>query len=445
MTTSSGVSLYAEFLPNIRQISVAASLPSPSNGRTRLVVHSDGATAELKYLDEGYTLSLPSRASAGDYTVYANPNQKDSTSLSWRLPVHIIVPQQPRSHDPNTDAVWSATDFEAGSEVSCRKCNTVVVVSGATKVWKDLPSENWAEMMEFWHCHKPADHPDHDHDDDHNNNQTDASGKADEQSLAARGYGASSFVSAQKGVGFVDLTTLMFTESDCQNLTYSSSNFENGSPNIQDLSLTDSDGGAKRTLNVFCASCRTQLGFYVFRSAGVTLHKWQISCRSKSGVSPGMPECLASTIISTTARSGSSKSLIMPIDRATAQTDPSTIKQSAIHIWVMNNNIVYTSSSIPDRSIPAIKLFYRLISRVEADQMLDKVDQEAQEINLPPEAIDEVVRHLEASNSLLPVSGREFKEWVQHLNSSDLQQLVKERQFREWKVGLLTRITTSVE
>ena len=24
--------------------------------------------------------------------------------------------------------------------------------------WKDLPSENWAEMMDFWHCHRPDDH-----------------------------------------------------------------------------------------------------------------------------------------------------------------------------------------------------------------------------------------------------------------------------------------------
>jgi hypothetical protein len=81
-------------------------------------------------------------------------------------------------------------------------------------LWKDLPSENWAEMMEFWHCHKP----DHKHGEDHG----DASGKADEKTLAARGYGASSVISAQEGVGFVDLTTLLFTESDCQHLTVSS-------------------------------------------------------------------------------------------------------------------------------------------------------------------------------------------------------------------------------
>ncbi|KAK4224556.1 ubiquitin-conjugating enzyme E2-binding protein [Podospora fimiseda] len=402
MTSSCGVSLYAEFLPNIRQISVAASLPSPAND-TRLVVHADGATAELSYLGDSYKLSLPSRVSAGDYSAHVNPSRKGSTSLSWRLPVHISVPHQPRSHDSNTEPVWSATDFETGCEVLCRNCHSVVVSAGTTTVWKDLPSENWAEMMEFWHCHKPGDHSHHD--------QADASGKADEQSLAARGYGASSIVSAQSGVGFVDLTTLMFTESDCQNLTYSPSNFESGLPNMQDITLEGGNGEGKRHLNVFCTSCRRQIGFYVFRSAGVTLHKWQIFCKSKSGASPRISECLASTIISTTARTGCSKSLIMPIDGNIGQTDGNKLEQTTIHIWVMNNNIIYTSNGTTDRSTWAIKLFYRLIPRAEADKMLEKITQEAQEINLPPQAIHEVVQHLEASNILLPLSGRDFKEW----------------------------------
>jgi hypothetical protein len=67
-------------------------------------------------------------------------------------------------------------------------------------------------MMEFWHCHKP-DHHHHGHDEE--------TGKAGEESLAARGYGASSTISAQPGVGFVDLTTLLFDETDCQNVTVS--------------------------------------------------------------------------------------------------------------------------------------------------------------------------------------------------------------------------------
>jgi hypothetical protein len=59
-------------------------------------------------------------------------------------------------------------------------------------------------MMEFWHCHKPHDHE-----------------HQDPESLASKGYGANHAISAQKGTGFVDLTSFLFSESDCQGLKVS--------------------------------------------------------------------------------------------------------------------------------------------------------------------------------------------------------------------------------
>jgi hypothetical protein len=75
---------------------------------------------------------------------------------------------------------------------------STIVEAGTLQVWKDLPSENWAEMMEFWHCHKPHEHK-HGNDDD---------------DLTNRGYGASSRIAAQSSVGFVDLTSFLLAESD---------------------------------------------------------------------------------------------------------------------------------------------------------------------------------------------------------------------------------------
>ncbi|KAK0723993.1 ubiquitin-conjugating enzyme E2-binding protein [Apiosordaria backusii] len=400
--SSSRCSLYAELLANIRQISLAASLTSPSDASTRVAVAADGSTIELTHHGEVHKLTLPAKIPLGGTLLPIDQRQRGTTALSWRLPLGGTAPSQLSSSDV---PAWSATDFEAGSQVSCRQCNAVVVEEGAVKVWKDLPSENWAEMMEFWHCHKP----DHHHDDgkDHDHGHGEHSGKADEKSLAARGYGASSIISAQPGVGFVDLTTILFTESDCQNITYSNSTFDQGSPNRQDLPATNA-----RSLNVFCLSCRSQLGFCVFRTAAVTLLKWQISCTSISGAEPGITECLAATIISTISRSASSKSLIMPIN----ETEPEA-KQTVIYVWVLNANIVYSSSN-GATGTPAIKLLYQRISREDADKMLEGVTCEAQEINLPAGAIESVIEHLDESNGLLPE---------------------KERVFKEWRVGLLTR------
>ena len=201
--------LYAELLANIRQISLAASLSSPSDASTQVSISADRRTVELKHRGSSHRLTLPAKAALGSTVLPINDRQSGSTTLSWRLPLDAssLSPSHSDDHMP-----WSATDLDPGSGVRCRQCSTDVVSPGTVKAWKDLPSENWAEMMEFWHCHKP---------DHHHHNHEEESGKADEKSLAARGYGASSTISAQQGVGFVDLTTLLFAEPDCPSVTVS--------------------------------------------------------------------------------------------------------------------------------------------------------------------------------------------------------------------------------
>ncbi|KAK3485662.1 HECT-like ubiquitin-conjugating enzyme-binding-domain-containing protein, partial [Neurospora crassa] len=181
--------LYAELLSNIRQISLAVSLGSASDASTRVAVAANGETVELTHHGQSHTLHLPAKVAVGGAIL---PIQRPGASaLSWRLPLGQGTYTDASSAESST---WTATDLKA-----------------------DLPSENWAEMMEFWHCHKPGDH-DHDHHHHDKSNGVDATGqndRADDMSLAARGYGASSAISAQEGVGFVDLTTLLFVEQDC--------------------------------------------------------------------------------------------------------------------------------------------------------------------------------------------------------------------------------------
>jgi hypothetical protein len=208
MALSEECALYAELLANIRQISLAASLPSPSNASTVVSLASDGRTVELKHgTNHARQLKLPVKASVGATLLPIADKERGTALLSWRLPVDAasLSPAHQNGGIP-----WSAADLDPGAGVACRQCKVDVVSSNAVQSWKDLPSENWAEMMEFWHCHKPDHHHSHQ-----------GSGKADEASLAARGYGASSVISAQEGVGFVDLTTLLFAESDCRNITVS--------------------------------------------------------------------------------------------------------------------------------------------------------------------------------------------------------------------------------
>jgi len=176
--------------------------------------------------------------------------------------------------------------------------------------------------------------------------------------------------------------------------------------------------GQVRSLNMFCSSCHALLGFFNFRTVAATLLKWQLTCNSESGGSPSISECLAATLTSTIARSGSSKSLIIPITETVLQKEPSqegvdntNEEGTVIHIWVLNSSIVYSSSSSSGGSIPAMKLLYRLLPHSEAEHMLEEVTCEAQEVNLPAEAIGEVIKCLDKSTTLLPKAERVFKEW----------------------------------
>ena len=195
--------MYAELLTNIRQISVIAALHAPSNSSTVLEISRDGLQAILQHDGCATSLHLPGRVSP---CIQLQEPVLGRTELSWRLPLteQLKLPSQECN-----DAPWPAKDLDADSEIRCRDCDEEVVGRGKVKTWKDLPSENWAEMMDFWHCHKPDslhDHGDHSHADKNH------------EMMVTRGYGANTKFIAQPTIGFVDLATILLSESDCNEL-----------------------------------------------------------------------------------------------------------------------------------------------------------------------------------------------------------------------------------
>jgi hypothetical protein len=59
-----------------------------------------------------------------------------------------------------------------------------------------------------------------------------------------------------------------------------------------------------------------------------------------------------------------------------------------------------------------MKLLYRAIARGEADNMLEDVNSDVQEVNLPEEAVNVVVQVLDETNALLPAAERKFRDWT---------------------------------
>ncbi|KAF5515547.1 Uncharacterized protein CGCS363_v000957 [Colletotrichum siamense] len=385
--------IYAELLANIRQLSVAVTLPSPAERSTQGSVSPDGSTLHIAHTGTQTPFSLPGNVVAPRNSVLPAPHP-GSRVLSWRLP--LSEASAPLARGPVDEPVpWAATDLLPESAVTCRGCAATVVPEGTAKEWKDLPSENWAEMMDFWHCHKPTDH-EHDHEPEH---------------LAKRGYGANSSIAAQNGVGLVDLTSLLFTEADCSGLVFSCSSYEAGSETSSAV-LAGGEDPPPRMLYVFCSGCKSHVGFFNVAISSVLLFKWQVSCRTAAGSTPPCSsDCLAASLTATLSRSGSSKSVVVPTFSSPQIADSGSDDSSpSLHLWILNSNIAYASSGREGKR-SAIKLLYREIPQHEADAMLETMTSDVQEVNLPMADISRAAEVLRSSTELLPPSERVFKEW----------------------------------
>lgn len=191
--------IYAELLPNIRSVSVYVHLHTPRTSETYLDLAVDGDIVVLHHEGIMVQLALPINVvvASADKPLpisYINPHE-----MTLRLrPQSDALNDFLESHDLPSDNVvpWSASTLPDCINIHCLKCRSIIVVD-SIKTWQDLPSAGWAEMMDFWHCHKPV---------DHKHRQQDGRGK---------GYGAGNVLTARSGTGFVDLTTLLLSPEDC--------------------------------------------------------------------------------------------------------------------------------------------------------------------------------------------------------------------------------------
>ena len=191
------VTLYAEHLLNIRQVTIFATLESGTNRETRAELSSDRRSLSLTHDGETATIYLPSEIAGSASLTLPVARSK---VLSFRLQVTEDVAKLGRPElRHNNDVPWLAASLSHETTVACRECKMIIVKPPSISIWKDLPSENWAEMMDFWHCHKPNDHESH---------LTDAPS-------SMKGYAASNGLRATPGTGLVDLSYLLTCEQDC--------------------------------------------------------------------------------------------------------------------------------------------------------------------------------------------------------------------------------------
>ncbi len=186
--------VYAELLLNIRQVTVFATLPSNCNEGTHFDVGSDRKTLHVQHEDEEATIELPCHIVRDPaLNIPLTPTKE----LSFRLGVDVAVglPSLAKS-ETDRQAPWPASKLTAETELACQSCGNLLVKDLTD--WKDLPSGGWADMMDFWHCHKPS---------------LEISNGISAGST--KGYAASNDLGPTSGVGVVDVGHFLVAKGDC--------------------------------------------------------------------------------------------------------------------------------------------------------------------------------------------------------------------------------------
>jgi hypothetical protein len=195
--------LYAEALTHIRQLTLHASLQTEKNEDTKILLSSDKKIITALHDGESSSIYLPTQISGTAHVTF--PIEK-RTEISTRLQIDdVSQPDSAKQDAGGVEVPWSAASLQESASLSCNQCDACILPAARAISWKDLPSENWAELMDFWFCHKP-----------HENGES-----SGDHAAQAKGFSTRSKLDASSGVGLVDVVSFLLYGEDCTNVEVS--------------------------------------------------------------------------------------------------------------------------------------------------------------------------------------------------------------------------------
>lgn len=355
----------SEYLARIKSVAVSIQLPEGYNidkltfkDTRRAIVHYNAMYGDEKramvYLPEEISYSV---------TQVDHPVTDTTNTISFRLPG---VPNErenevrPTSFFDNSKLVipWSASELSGSStriDVKCVSCSHLLGTLGDSMNWKQLPSENWAEMMDFWHCHKPE-----------NKNET----------THNPGYAISRFVPTDTST-FVGLSYFLFN------------------PRI----LSEVYHGNNQ--HVHCNFCKTVLGDNE-NNDSLKLWKWNLRLEG-AGLVPSYNDYVyVSTMISDLIDSHAIYTFSIKIEEEPVDSP------TRLLIWVFNPDVLYTTTGCRSKK-SGFKVFYSTDNDKIPALMQSRGDIEP--VILPAKVYESFLAHLETNSSLLPENYRWFGNW----------------------------------
>ncbi|KAH6638098.1 HECT-like ubiquitin-conjugating enzyme-binding-domain-containing protein [Boeremia exigua] len=406
----SHIMLYAELLLHVRTITLFASLRSNHMRGTKVLLNAAGNVITVSH--EGYsaTIRLPVKVDGKGDAALELPAQPPSKELTLRLQLEEqddsdmlgLMAESRKANIVPWDGV--ALSKQDGIELRCKNCEGVLLERGAVREWKDLPNENWAEMMDFWHCHKPDEHHLHDH---------------THEVGGQKGYAAGNRLQAAQGVGFVDLTGFLLKTQDCVGAKVSSEEA------LSDVAVT-------------CKHCGHTLGKQDTAADGWRIWKWCLSISSGLTASPSystysVQKWISARLLYLIDNVGVRKFHIhhppSPTVSTAAATSPSPTP--SILVWVFTPDLMFSSSIVrPHRTDPtrAIKCFFQKQTWAPL-QPGEPESATIEDVEFPAELYEELEKSLDESQDVVPPTARKFQGWdVGLLERFDVGEEVLEEQ-----------------
>ena len=189
--------LYSELLLNIRYVNVFVVLPSYQTDKTTVKLSPDRKFFHLSHDSKSFSIELPCEVSGDSDLVIPVILEK---SLLFRLQLSDNI--NSAGLFAQVESPFPAHSLSATTQIACSSCQSTIT-EGKIETWRDVPRENWAEMMDFWHCHRPND------------------SHIYAGSVASEGYAASNVILARQGLGLVDKCHLIVFGKDCSNIEVS--------------------------------------------------------------------------------------------------------------------------------------------------------------------------------------------------------------------------------
>ena len=209
--------LYAELFVYVRIVTVHASLSAPESVQDAVVnIAADGRSISLLHQDERISIDLPTRVRPQNSSTSLKLSLKKGNQFTLRLNVEDELTKGASDSTNDSDSLmsvrsenpapWTSRSMtNYGCQISCAQCGSNIQSTGKVRVWLDLPNENWADLMEFWHCHKPAE----------NQEAGWVSKNIRKQSNDGKGYFAANGLRASRGKGFIGTSYFLLHEDDC--------------------------------------------------------------------------------------------------------------------------------------------------------------------------------------------------------------------------------------